>query len=378
MGSVFEICNGYENSVLAHAIAEELGTSDDTSFSSAELESVTQIAVDGLGSFDGFQCLPNLQRLAVGASTAVDLGPLAGLSRLADITIGRSAAPDFDTLTHGTRALASSLVRLSVVQCEAEDLTGLGALTALRILDLSENRTADLSELGALTKLEELDLHGNRVVDLAALASLQALRTLNLDANQVESLEGLTGLGALSLLRVTANRLTSIGSVDLPGLIVLEAGMNAVEMMGNVSGMPTLETLNLRENQLRDIAGIESLTKLVTLTLSDNALSDLAPLAGLGTLETLDLSNSGVEALQPLEDLAHVVDLDLRNSLVSDLSPLFGWASAPTSPCRKLAVSEALLDETSTQRVVPALCAGPWQVQGDTGFLCEKSSCNPI
>ena len=77
-------------------------------------------------------------------------------------------------------------------------------------------------------------------------------------------------------------------------------------------------------------------------------------------------------------DLISVVELEVQNSLVADLSPLLPWANAAASPCRKLSLSEELLDEASTQRVIPALCAGAWQIQGDSGFLCKKANCNPI
>lgn len=122
-----EICDGRENTELARAIAAELGTSEDARLSRDELDAVTYLTVDGLGSFEGFQCLPNLQRLVVGANAASDLAPLSGLSGLADLAITGSVAPNFRTLTEESQALTSSLVRLSV-RSRVQELAGLGAL----------------------------------------------------------------------------------------------------------------------------------------------------------------------------------------------------------------------------------------------------------
>ena len=170
--------------------------------------------------------------------------PTFALITASRLAYSGSVAPAFFTLTQESQDLTSSLVRLSV-HSEAEDLTGLGALSALRILDLSANRISELSELGGLTTLEQLDLRGNRVSGLEALATLQSLRTLNLEANQVENLDGLTGLGALSLLLVTTNRLTSLDSVDLPALVVLEAGITQSKhrvCLPGLSRVPISET----------------------------------------------------------------------------------------------------------------------------------------
>jgi Leucine-rich repeat (LRR) protein len=375
---MLEICDGRVNPPLRQAIAEELGVDAQAPFAPADLESVAQIEVGGLSSFEGFECLPGLQRLAVWMSTGRDLSPLADLSLLYVVSITGSTPPDLTTLTVGTRALATSLVEFALTKSAATDLAGLGELENVSNLDLSDNQLSELAPLGSLINLRQLFLHGNQIAHIGPLASLANLQFLYLNRNQVESLDPLDGLAMLGVLNVRANRLTSLEGLDLPDLGVLDAGENRIAALGTLSGLASLTQLDLRENQLADLAGIESLSQLKLLDVSDNPVSALAALVELNELEVLDLSGTDVESLTPLMGMQSVINLDLGATLVSDLSPLLSWPDDFGGPCRKLRVSEGLLDESTTLEVIPTLCAGTWQVEGDSGYLCEKPSCNPL
>src|SRR5690606_18202208 len=154
-----EICDGLVNPALKRAITATLRREPTALLTRDDLDAITHLEIlDGLTTFEGFQCLSNLQRLTVIASTARDLSPLSGLSQLVSLAIGSSAAPDFTTATSGARALASSLRELSLVGNGIEDLTGLGELTALTHLDLRDNRISELSGLTGLENLRQLDL----------------------------------------------------------------------------------------------------------------------------------------------------------------------------------------------------------------------------
>lgn len=367
------------NPVLSRAIREKLGRNPDEQLTSAELESIDQLGVSGLTTFDGLQCLTSLQRLDVAASTARDPSPLGGLSKLTELGIRGSTAPELSTLTAERAAIARSLVRLTLTQSNLADLSGLGELTALTTLDLSGNQLEDIAELERLTQLVALNLSQNRVADIKVVGKLIALESLNLNLNEVRSLESLDGHERLTVLNAKGNQLTTLDSLNLPRLTHLDAGANAITALGELSGFAALRELDLAENQIADVAGVEALGALERLVLRHNPLSELAPLAGLLALEVLDLSGTDIELLDPLARLEHVVDLDLRFTPVSDLSPLLAWPSPAGTTCRKLSVTEATLDAASSESVIVALCAGRWQVETtESGSVCEKRECNPI
>jgi Leucine-rich repeat (LRR) protein len=79
-------------------------------------------------------------------------------------------------------------------------LPPLAALTALRILGLSQTAVSDLAPLAALTALRTLILDQTAVSDLASLATLTALQRLTLDRTAVSDLASLAGLTDLKHL----------------------------------------------------------------------------------------------------------------------------------------------------------------------------------
>ncbi len=61
-----------------------------------------------------------------------------------------------------------------------EDISSLGKLTNLKLLDLASNPITDISPL-KLTNLESLSLSGNQIEDISSLAGLTELKELDLD-----------------------------------------------------------------------------------------------------------------------------------------------------------------------------------------------------
>ena len=80
------------------------------------------------------------------------------------------------------------------------DLGPLGALTALRVLDLDALKVHDLGPLGGLAKLERLVVTCGPGVDLTALRDLVALRELTLLGHPVADLGPLASLRNLQVL----------------------------------------------------------------------------------------------------------------------------------------------------------------------------------
>lgn len=369
------ICDEHVNAVITQAIASTLGLNDRDSFSHAELESITRLQVRGISSFEGFQCLTGLLSLVVTASSASDLSPIAALP-LVDLSIGISSAPDLASLTVGADTLVRSLARLSLIGNHISDLKGLGALSSLVELNLSENEVTNVSELGALANLQQLDLSKNRINDLVPLSPLAALEQLDLDQNELVSLAGLS-LPKLALLDVSQNHLTDLSSLAAPALFALHAMGNRLTTLGDVSGIPTLSILDLQDNQLSSLAGIDALCQLSDLTLAANPFADLTPVAGLVQLKSLILYDTLVAELSPLQGLSKLEQLNIQRTQVTTVRPLLA-IPATSNPCKALQLSQAPLDQDSTDAVIPLLCSGGWQVSGDAFVFCENKDCKAI
>ena len=69
----------------------------------------------------------------------------------------------------------TSLERLDLSGCGAEDVSSLQGLTGLTWLDLSDNDISDLSPLADLTNLTYLKLTGNRVADYSPVEGRDGL-----------------------------------------------------------------------------------------------------------------------------------------------------------------------------------------------------------
>ena len=115
---------------------------------------VTQTSLPGLAGVEHGLALRKLEAGPSDARAFSDLSPLAGLSRLEELSL--------ESLDH--------LV----------DLSPLRALTGLRVLHLADCAARDLAPLAALISLEDLSLPGTPVEDLAPLAGLQELRFIRL------------------------------------------------------------------------------------------------------------------------------------------------------------------------------------------------------
>ena len=100
---------------------------------------------------------------------------------------------------------------LNLADNEIVEIGPLAGLTALADLSLSNNRIADLSPLEKMTELIYLKLEGNRITDIDPLASLPVLEGVRLDDNQIEDLSALvanTDFGSGNWVTVRGNPLS--------------------------------------------------------------------------------------------------------------------------------------------------------------------------
>lgn len=75
---------------------------------------------------------------------------------------------------------------LTVLACpgwEIEDIEGIGALTTLQFLDISNNSISSLAPLAALSRLSGIGVSDNQITDIAPLISMSTLTSAVLTGN---------------------------------------------------------------------------------------------------------------------------------------------------------------------------------------------------
>lgn len=373
------ICDEHANDPLRRLIMRALGLGESDTLEPEAMSKLAQLSIDESGesekmtSLSGIQCLTGLTHLSISGSDVRDLSPLSVLA-LKELYIGNSASPDFTTLTAAGVA-ASSLSTLKVSESAVQELTGVEKLSMLRILELRDNDIQDVSSLAGLEMLQELRLDGNRVRDIGPLTTLPTLQRLSVDENELTSLAALDAHPKLMSVTASGNRIASVSGLELPALVELDLSANALEEVGDVSGMPALLWLDTSSSQVTTVDGIESLQGIERLDLSGNPIVDVSQLAVLVSLQQLSLGDTGVDDLAPIAQLVALSSLDVWNTPATDLSPLLALTSLQSSMCSKLRVSQSQLDQNSLEVVIPRMCEGGWQVDGEAGEICRDVDC---
>ncbi len=205
----------------------------------------------------------------------------------------------FEHLTHLTELVIENASQMSDLRPLAQ-LTNLAKLEIGRYLFRVElNEINDLSPISGLTNLTELYLYGcEQVTDLSPLASLTNLKTLYLyGCEQVSDFSPLASLTSLTELFL-------YGGVQLKELTWLEQLPELTRL--SISVCPGID----------DLSPLATLTKLTQLRLSNfPQVTNVHPLVTLKELTEISLTFfTQVSDISPLATLPHMTKLDIRGT----------------------------------------------------------------
>lgn len=112
-----------------------------------------------------------------------------------------------------------------------------------------------------------------------------------------------------------SNQLWEITSLTIP---------EGAESYGDLSLLPYLESLTIRDSTADDLSGLSSLTHLTELTMTDCLVSQdgLAVIASLPNLTDLTLSGCSLSSIENLSEAGKLTRLDLSGNAIRDLTPL--------------------------------------------------------
>ncbi len=220
------------------------------------------------------------------------------------------------------------------------DLTAVGSMTALEVLDLPGSHLTDenMTAIGRLKKLRRLDLESLHVSDtaMAHLGGLHELEVLNLNGSGISN-NGLRVLGSLQKLHTL--RLESVGMsgesatqhigrlVNLRYLDIRQNHKLTDEALAPLAKLHQLEVLKLgslsahywvTDATMDHIAHLTQLRKLSLFGLLNITDTGIKRLGGLKQLEWLDIGYTKVTVagLSVLEELPRLRTLRLYNAKV--------------------------------------------------------------
>lgn len=272
-----------------------------------------------------------IQVLYLGYSKTGDDAIYLRLEELkAEKTGGANNQPDGEFQIAGSAVpLDSASLVLVEMDLTDSDISGIGRLTSLESLSLSDNRLTSLGPVSQLTGLTFLQVSGNSISDLSPIRGLTKLKNLYIDGNPVtdfKPLYALTSLRTLSMknIEVTDSQLTELQEALPNCSIYADKAIEEVSeiRLGDKTFMSDVTELDLSGQPLEDLSALSECAGLQRLDLHECAITDISSLVDLQSLTWLDISENEIDDLRPLMTLESLQHLDVHENNVRDITVL--------------------------------------------------------
>ena len=213
------------DAALKAAINTALDKAADADITQAELESLTELALDtapDIAAITGLEHATNLTSLYLSKTGVTDLSPLAGLTNLETLYLNNTSVSDISDLSALT-----NLEDLAFNKTDVTDISAISALTNLVKLRLHTTEVSDISAVSGLANLQVLYIHNTDVADLAPGLSL------NLSDFRYQNTPALTRPAILTL--VSGNQQTGDAGATLAAPLVVQVQNQVNTVLADVS-----------------------------------------------------------------------------------------------------------------------------------------------
>ena len=232
-----------------------------------------------------------------------DVGALANLTQLTDLALANNVITDFrplfglnlqrvDVDIHKLQELASSEIEIPDPNLERAireelELSSEFPVTQLEMLKLFRLSAVDmqienLTGLEYAHNLESLSTPDNPIQDLLPIANLTQLRYFNFSGFPIKDLTFLSNLTQLQKITMVSCRLRDITPLaNLTQLISLNIGDNWIVDISPIANLTRLEKLRIDGNSIVDISPLANLIALKELWMDRNRVLDFSPIQGL-------------------------------------------------------------------------------------------------
>lgn len=143
------------------------------------------------------------------------------------------------------------------------------------------------------------------------------------EGKQISDPQALSGLTSLERLELAHNYIQDVSGLSgLTSLRLLDLGSNEVQDISPLSGLISLSDLKLYQNRIQDIPALTGLPALSRLFLGGNQLMDISGLRCLTSLKMLYLHENRIEDISVLSGLTLLKEIVLSENPIHDISAL--------------------------------------------------------
>lgn len=250
-------------SALDFSVLAQLTTLQELNLSGCTISSN---AIDAIGS------LVNLRRLVLDSCALTDISGFSSLTKLTDIQLSNNSITDISVLS-----LMLELETVNLANTPISSVAGLSTCSALQSVDITGCGVTSIGSLSDKKDLRNLQAANNQLTDLSPLANCSSLQTLIVSNNQIEDISVLKKLPALMIFEADNNAITAIPDFDEDNCILLRfcANYNQIDDLSGLSGINTLNYVELDYNQISDIQPLAENYNLVQVDVWDNPIPDV-------------------------------------------------------------------------------------------------------
>ena len=163
----------------------------------------------------------------------------------------------------------------------------------------------------------------HQVSDISALSGALHAKRLYLEDTGLNRLEPLSGLSSLEELDLGRTRVSNLEPLrGLTRLKRLDLNDTGVRHLDALSDLTSLERLDLGRTDVTCIGPLSNLSTLRELYLRNSNIDNIEALSSLINLQRLDLKGTRVNCVEPLRGLNSLQYLDLSHTMIDDLTAL--------------------------------------------------------
>ena len=301
--------------ITSFIVPEEAETLSDLSMFTY-LESLG-IYYHDLYSLDFLSGLQNLRHLDLTGSrfSSDELSTIASLPELCYLNMSDCGLSTLAGLEN-----AINLTDLILSGNSIRNLTPLASLFHLQELDLSHNAVTDLSSLTNLAYLNKLDISYNSISSIVPIAPCYKLNWLNASHNYLTSVNALTNLTELTYLNLNYNGLTDVDVIgECVNLQTLDISENYIYDISAFSSLVNLNEFYFMYNEIEELPDwdVEECS-LHKIDGSYNALYSLDALSGMHSLNFVNMDYNYITSVAPLADCYALVQINIFGNEIKD------------------------------------------------------------
>ena len=261
--------------------------------------------------------LPTLRKLDLSGCRfpTADMSIIGSLPNLQDLNLSRCG---LSTLAGLENAIELSYLNLS--ENSVRNLSPLSSLLRMLELDLSHNAVTDLTQLANMAHLSKLNVSFNSLNSIAPIAPCSKLTWLDASQNTLTSVSAVENLTGLTYLNLSKNNLTDVGTISgCTELQELYIANNSITDISSFSTLTKLVDFDFSNNAVTALPQwpVDNCA-LRSIDGSYNELTSLKPLSGIDTLNFVNMDYNKITSVAPLAECNTLVQINIFGNQIKD------------------------------------------------------------